>query len=135
MAIAANSSIAEELAPLCDSRATGPATFGRPGIEQTGTPSVRLAKPRWFGPSRIMPSDFGPRGELGLGGAPSLPRLAVAGRQDAALRIPAASASSSAASIPACGTIRNATSTGSPISLHDVTVGWPWVTAPRRLTR
>ena len=24
--------------------------------EQTGTPSVRLAKPRWFGPSSTMPS-------------------------------------------------------------------------------
>ena len=57
LTVDANSIMAEELAPLCDSRATGPGTFGRPGIEQTGTPSVRLANPRWLGPSRIIPSD------------------------------------------------------------------------------
>ena len=39
-------SMADELAPLCDSSATGPATFGRPGMEQTGAPSVKWAKPR-----------------------------------------------------------------------------------------
>ena len=56
MTIAAKSVMAEELAPLCDSNATGPLWCGRPGMEQTGTPSVRLAKPRWFGPSSTMPS-------------------------------------------------------------------------------
>ena len=57
MAIAAKSTMAEELAPLCESSATGPGCLGRPGIEQTGTPSVKLAKPRWFGPSSTMPSE------------------------------------------------------------------------------
>ena len=57
LAIAANSIMAEELAPLCESRATGPGSFGRPGIEQTGMPSVRLANPSMFGPSMIIPSD------------------------------------------------------------------------------
>ena len=59
MTIVAKSTMAEELAPLCDSSATGPVCLGRPGIEQTGTPSVKLAKPRWFGPSSTMPSPGG----------------------------------------------------------------------------
>ena len=56
MTIRAKSTMAEELAPLCESSATGPLSAGSPGMEQTGTPSVRLAKPRWFGPSSTMPS-------------------------------------------------------------------------------
>jgi len=57
LTIAAKSTMAEELAPLCDSSATGPLPLGRPGMEQTGTRSVKLAKPRWFGPSSTMPSE------------------------------------------------------------------------------
>ena len=56
LTIEAKSSMAEELAPLWESNATGPPSRGRPGTELTGTPSVKLAKPRWFGPSTTMPS-------------------------------------------------------------------------------
>jgi hypothetical protein len=49
--------------------------------------------------------------------------------------MPAAAASLSAASVPACGTIMNARSTGSGIWVHEVTVGRPCAGAPRRVTR
>src|ERR1700745_487886 len=89
--MAAKSVMAEELAPLCDSSATGPGTLGSPGTEQTGTPSVRLAKPRWFGPSSTMPSPAAWRGRLARaarGARPALARLGVAGRQHARVADP-----------------------------------------------
>jgi hypothetical protein len=46
-----------------------------------------------------------------------------------------AAASDSASRVAAFGTIKNATSTGSPIPAHEVTVDRPCVSAPRRLTR
>jgi len=42
----AKSSIADELPPLWDSSATGPASLGSPGIDVTGIRVVKLAKPR-----------------------------------------------------------------------------------------
>src|ERR1700748_2672970 len=72
----AKSTIAEELAPLCDSSATGPPCRGRPGMAVTGMPSVRFANPRRFGPSSTMPSD-----SPSAPPPPPPPRLAVPGRQ------------------------------------------------------
>ena len=131
----AKSSIAEELAPLCDSSATGPPRLGRPGMEVTGMPSVRLANPRWFGPSSTMPSDSACATRSACAARPASPASPYPDDSTTALRMPAAAASLSASSVPACGTIRNATSTGAPICSHEVTVGRPWVSAPRRLTR
>ena len=76
MAIVAKSTMAEELAPLCDSSATGPLSAGRPGMEQTGTPSVRLAKPRWFGPSSTMPSPAAWRASSAWAARPASPASA-----------------------------------------------------------
>ena len=76
MTIVAKSSMAEELAPLCDSSATGPGSFGRPGMEQTGTPSVKLAKPRWFGPSSTMPSPSAWRASSAWAARPASPASA-----------------------------------------------------------
>ena len=102
----AKSSIAEELAPLCDSSATGPAARGRPGMEQTGTRSTKLANPRWLGPSRTMPSASACATSSAWAARPSSPASPYPDESTAALRMPAAAASSRAASIPACGTIR-----------------------------
>ena len=76
MTILAKSSMAEELAPLCDSSATGPGILGSPGTEQTGTPSVKLAKPRWFGPRSTMPRPAAWRASSAWAARPASPASA-----------------------------------------------------------
>ena len=82
-----------------------------------------------------MPSDCACAASSACAARPASPASPYPDDSTTALRIPAAAASLSASIVPACGTMRNATSTGSPISAQERTVGWPCVTAPRRLTR
>ena len=133
--IEAKSSIALELAPLWDSSATGPGSVGSPGTEVTGMRSTKLANPSMFGPSSAMSSDRAWATSSACAARPASPASPYPEDRTTALRMPAAAASESASSIPACGTIRNATSTGTPMSAHDVTVARPCVSTPRRLTR
>ena len=127
--------MADELAPLCDSSATGPGSRGRPGIEQTGHALGEVREAQVVGAEQDHAERLGAGGELGLRRPARLPRLAVAGREHDRVADPGRRGVAQRSSVPACGTIRNATSTGSPISAQERTVGWPWVTAPRRLTR
>src|SRR5215469_10447844 len=124
------------LAPLCVTTAIEPARDGarKPPVH-SGTLSMKLTKPRQFGPSSDTPCCRASDASRAWWSAPAWPVSAKPDVRITALCTSAVARSASASSIATIGTMSSARSIGAPTAAHEVAALRPCTVPPRRLTR